>query len=486
MTAEDSKAHPRMVEIIPLDRVSAGSVAWTLRLPDGGRVQHLTVVVAATYAFDAQGSLSRVDPERLQSERYDQVHGCSDLAPYLPRAEAWLTGVAASPPGQSRTRRLRLAVTGSRVLIDKASDTAASFQRLPPAASARRALAAGLELDRDPFEVAVSSDWRYFQVVAEDQRCEFFEGSEDVVVEGIGDGTEVVRIKLPGARGEVRVFGLLDEGPEELPLFADGLAVDGRRRRLTLRWRGGFPLMDAKDMGRVRVVAGVSTAAAPLDWSAVGRVLALPTPSLRSPTDGAVATGSSGRETAAGWASPQGAGVGVATLVSGDEELGSDSDVDGLAAVRSSRRGGQASDEGRAAAARAVAESDTGAEELREQLGIPVLPRREKGLLGSEVLVASSADAEELRRLLGIGQLPDGGRGSVTVEEQPEAALARQEALPPAARVTAPLGPLPVAGAPWSARGGEGRSPPLRSGDGGTRLALDDEPPRGRRGGGGQ
>ena len=366
-----------------------------------------------------------------RGERYDHVRGSSDLAPYLPRAEAWLSNLGSNRPPQGKTRRLRVLGAGRAARIDKASESA-SFERLPPAASARRA----------PWPLVWSStrpaQWRWLRLALLPVRCR-------------GPALRLLRrgrsARRRWARRRVGGAGRAPTGGPQrgacvvgLPGRAGaGAAPPGRwarhrcgRRRITLRWRGFPNDRSVRRPGRVRIVAGVSTSAAPLDWSAaILRVVAIPAQHAVART-----TRFGGwrwyHPSCSSWASPGGEPIRIArTLVSSHGEETGVRDASPSARSRHEPPGTEP----------ARGRDDTAADELRGQLGIPA-PRASSGsLLGSEVMVASSADAEELRRLLGISQLPSSGRGTITVnEDAPGADMASEAPSRPRHRSARPTG----------------------------------------------
>src|SRR5262245_52473378 len=97
------------VRLVPTGPVHCGSQAWRAQ-----EKNFITVVVKATFAFDAQGAgsvVSDTDAVLHRDEHYEKnptksVRDCSDLAPYLNRAEVLLRGSAHPRGGQRAIARL--------------------------------------------------------------------------------------------------------------------------------------------------------------------------------------------------------------------------------------------------------------------------------------------------------------------------------------------------------------------------------------------
>jgi hypothetical protein len=250
-----------------------------------------------------------------------------ETAPYLPRADVVLTGSAYAPEGtQVPALTVRFALFRDRPLLekrihvygDRRGQEIVPWSRIPlvyeraygglghadnpfgtgnkelskppnlvdPADPTRPACFAPLSaswptrkrllgkpqyegLRRAIPEVGADFDWSYFQAAPPDQRVDHLAGDEWVVFDGMHPELPRVQSRLPGARAFARVFGLSDAGRgQPLGLVADMLAVDADEMVCSVVWRAGFPIPGEEALGAIRIVAGVETASAPIDWEA--------------------------------------------------------------------------------------------------------------------------------------------------------------------------------------------------------------------------
>ncbi len=264
--------------VVTVGKASAAIVAWRHR----GELR-VTAIVKATFAFAPDATMPRIDPEPIARDDGDDV--VSDLAPYLKRADVVFTGGSGVAAGAT----VGLAVAaGARPLLDKTvvadAHGAAAFAPIARAAPARARLLGALPA---PFvgtrveEIAPTFDWDYFQAAPVDQRTDYLRGDEWIMIEGLCPGGSDLRTRLPGARGEARIYGLakyrLADG-KALAMNADLLHVRGDERRCTVTWRGSFALAEEAALPSVRLVVGVELPGEPIAWPehAAGR---------RSPAD---------------------------------------------------------------------------------------------------------------------------------------------------------------------------------------------------------
>ncbi len=132
----------RKVDITALGPAAVETVLWQMQ----GRL-HVTVVVKASFAFNLDAAMSRIDPEDiLRAEVHHNknpmrsVRATGDLAPFQPLADVVLTGHACAPTGTTvEALSVRLVVFRERPLIDKtlyvrgdtAGEATTPFDRIP-------------------------------------------------------------------------------------------------------------------------------------------------------------------------------------------------------------------------------------------------------------------------------------------------------------------------------------------------------------------
>ncbi|HVY46855.1 MAG TPA: DUF2169 domain-containing protein, partial [Minicystis sp.] len=319
---------------------SVGAVAWRFR-----GVLRVTVIAKATFAFAGEGVMPRADPlpffraevtwdkSPMRSVRYP-----SDVVPYLHEAEVLFSGRAHTPFGRPLEHMpVRLGLfegvetvldktlvirkkggftempieyerayggagfadnplgagavpgTGEPAVLDPFDDRRhAGYGPIGAAWPARKRLLGAMPrkaLDANVVELPDDFDFAYFQAAPADQRVRFLRGDEWIVMDGLHPTVPRFRTQLPGARGLARVHGLSRWGVPEgqpLALHADTLRIEGEEQRVTLTFRGVFPVADEEALGAVHVVAGVELPGEPLAW---------PTPSVAAarPADDAPA-----------------------------------------------------------------------------------------------------------------------------------------------------------------------------------------------------
>ncbi|MGK4009196.1 DUF2169 domain-containing protein [Sorangium sp. So ce1036] len=312
-------------QVIALPGATAAAVAWRTR----GQL-HATVIAKATFAFTIDAEMPRSAPQEIfkanihhGNDPSRSVRFTSDLIPYLPRADVVFTGCACAPPGTSvlslpvrlalfdRRREIldkRLLVQGSApfrslplvyeravrgangqenpfgvnagagpeqpiVLDPQAPQRPAGYGPIargwPPRGGLSGNTPRASTIDESIREVPDHLDWSCFQSAPPDQRVDYLRGGEWILLEGLHPTVPRLRMRLPEVRGLARVHGLSAFGVSDgqgLALCADTLRIDGDAQRCTLVFRGSFPLASEAALARVRLVAGVEQAGAPLSW----------------------------------------------------------------------------------------------------------------------------------------------------------------------------------------------------------------------------
>lgn len=319
------------IAIIATQDVACGARLWSV----GGR-RRATVFVKATFSLTRGGPMRLAAPvpiflgdQHHEASLERGVIAASDVAPYLPRAEVLLTGHACAP-SPSPFLPVRLAVVGSRPLVDKTlhvfgerlwldgeqMTAPVPFTRIPlrwerahkgppgyeenpvgmaaapnePVANiidpadpfspagfgpiapfwpARRRLLR----DLDPAALVAAAPaipdpfaWSYFHAAPPDQRCSFFEGNEWVVLEGMHPELPRLESRLPGARALARLYGVDATGHRDIGLAADTLWIDTDRLIACLSWRGNFEVESDAALASAQIFAGVELPGRPIPW----------------------------------------------------------------------------------------------------------------------------------------------------------------------------------------------------------------------------
>jgi hypothetical protein len=300
---------------------SATVVAWRYR-----GVLRATVIGKATFAFAVDAAAVRTAPQPIFREdvSFDDhparsTRFGSDLVPHLPRPEVHFTGHAHAAGGRPVELMLvRLGLfAGNDVVLDKTlrvrkpggftkvpltyeqafggigvrenvfgRDAAAgptvidpidethpaSYAPIGRAWSARRALLGTTQrkaIDGSPMALPDDFTFDYFQAAPPDQRIAALRGDEWLVLDGVHPEHPRLRTRLPGPRGLALVHGLSSWGVAEgqpLHLHPDTLRIDGDEQRLTLTFRGIFPVQSEEALAGMRVVVGIGLPDEVIAW----------------------------------------------------------------------------------------------------------------------------------------------------------------------------------------------------------------------------
>ncbi|WP_437927502.1 DUF2169 domain-containing protein [Sorangium sp. So ce291] len=356
-------------QVVALPGAAAAAVAWRSR----GQL-NVTVIAKATFAFAPDAETPRVAPQEIftanvhhDGSPLSSVRFTSDLAPYLARADVLFTGHACAPPGTSvQSLPVRLAIFDrGRAVLDKSllvqdrtpfhalplvyerahrgadgqenplgvdpkagkeqptvldplrPERPAGYGPIARAWPARKRLLGGTSpsaLGGAIQEIPEPFDWSYFQSAPPDQWIDHLRGGEWLVLHGLHRAVPHLKMRLPEARGLARVHGLSGFGVEEgqlLALNADTLRIDGEEERCTLVFRRSFPVPSEAALARVRVVAGVEQAGAPLEWPQRLEDRAPPSRGAAPAIGAAPAVGAVGASGAGGAVAVGGAGAAV-------------------------------------------------------------------------------------------------------------------------------------------------------------------------------
>jgi hypothetical protein len=319
-----SGSAPSLVAVTPMPGTASTAVVWR-----ASAQLRVTAVAKATFGFADEAFMPRLEPDPIltvevhhgRSQRRS-VRFTSDVAPHLARADVLFTGFAhARPGGPVRELPVRLAIqAGERTVLDKRLlvRDSSSFQRLAlsyehawggidcpenplgigaapgtgepqvvdpasprsPASFApfgrlwparKRLLGATPRqvVEAPVAEIPEGFDFAYFQAAPPDQRIDYLQGDEWVVLEGLHPSLPTVRMRLPKVAGMARIYGLSEAGVPEgevLHLHADTLRIDGETQRCTLVLRAHIDVPEAALLDRLHITAGIESWGFPVVW----------------------------------------------------------------------------------------------------------------------------------------------------------------------------------------------------------------------------
>jgi len=303
----------------------------------------LTVIVKAALE-PVDGDLMRlVGPVKLELSDHHidddptrSLLTASDVVPYRPRADVWLTGHACAPaarPVAVSIARLALYRDG-RAIIDKsvhvvgkrtsAAQSPVPFSRMPlvyerafggigfdanpvgvgaderplwpnivdprdperPAGfgpvsrywklrRAKVSTALRRQLEEATPQVPADMPWTYFQAAPLDQRVDFLRGDEWLVLDGVHPAISRLQTRLPKLQGVARLFAQGSGGVESgqaVALVADALSIDADRQRCALTWRGSVSVSSPDPLSALTVAGAVCPFGGAVDWSTLGPV----------------------------------------------------------------------------------------------------------------------------------------------------------------------------------------------------------------------
>jgi len=303
------------IRFLPVGAVRCGAQMWRTQ----GKL-FATVVVKAAFGNSPDGIASMLpdcDPVRRRDEYYDNdgqksLLDCSDLAPYLGRGEVFFQGAAYVPNGGRTVARLAVTRGGmplvdKRLFVSTPSGASSSVVRVPiryenafggaghaanPVGRADAWLSHASNADAPAslgpiarnwsqrsallrvedrrhhhgkeLRLNAGFPWEYFHAAPPDQRApDFFQASDRVLLEGLTPGGGTITMGLPAPEAAARVLRP-GKAPSSLALVADMLRIDGERRRITVTWRGFFPVDDERQ--KWVLAAGVSLPDADIEW----------------------------------------------------------------------------------------------------------------------------------------------------------------------------------------------------------------------------
>jgi hypothetical protein len=261
----------------------------------------------------------------------------SDLVPYRARADVWLTGHAHAPGAEQVSALVaRLALyRGRQAILDKvvhvqgdrsAQGATEPFTRMPlvyerafggagfddnpvgvgadergapnlvdprdPKRAVgfgpisrywkqRRKLVSGelrRELDKAVPDLPADFDWSYYQCAPVDQRIDYLEGDEWVVIDGLHPGFVRLQSRLPKLKPVARMLSVRAGGGERfggtpretvLSLRADTLVIDTDTHRCEVTWRAMVRLGSEEALGALLFAAGLKAEAERIGWDKV-------------------------------------------------------------------------------------------------------------------------------------------------------------------------------------------------------------------------
>jgi len=452
------------LELLPVGDVSMGAMLWRVvscdpdreNSEEGAGTLHLTVTLQASWFYDDDGVFEATTAKQI-TELDELGPPNSDLAPHLFDAELWFEGDACATGAPEVSVAVRMAAGRRRPLVDKTLHVYGKrkrlrdglsapipFDRLPldygrtraghvapadlspanvfdpndaarPSGFARvtpawRSIDDGTEprLRDGVLEIPETFDWQDFQATPADQRCAYFAGDEWIALEGLQAVQRRVRLQLPKMRAEARLFAQhAQHGGHPIALRCDGVGIDGLMRRCSLRWRGSFPIVARKMLDAFTIAAGVAVGDEHVDWAAA------PVPEFDDPVDSS--------ESAALLALPIAGQPPPAHARS--KVVGTEASEKMREALGLPQRPAETTAQRQALAAARLGFSETDAELMRAQLGIPPAPPSRPGVERPATDQVETASLSE-------GQVPP-KLDAVPFETSPESS----PGLPPSAPV---------------------------------------------------
>lgn len=118
-------------------------------------------------------------------------------------------------------------------------------------------------------ELPADIDWRFFQAAPPDQTVEVLHGIEWVALDGFSAEQPQMRFRLPGGMALTRVYGFERAGaPNAVPLQLDRLHIETEEKRLSMVWRGSFPVHVEEAVNDLVVAATYLSSMGAFEWPA--------------------------------------------------------------------------------------------------------------------------------------------------------------------------------------------------------------------------
>ncbi|MFO0758397.1 MAG: DUF2169 domain-containing protein [Byssovorax sp.] len=304
-----------LIPVTALDPLSAAAFPWR----SGGALR-LTNAAKASFDFVHEGEARMGAPAPLAQQ--DRARGAaaaldeaSEMAPHLPSCGVTLRGHATARGAPTPVVNVSLGVYRGRWLVHKRlvvrgevgpagpapftsvplvyeralggpgvqanpAGTAspnivnpadprvpAGFGPIPPTWAPRALFAPRAPAPSFPAEVPADLDPRYFHAAPPDQQCDYLEGGEYVILEGVHPTHEVIRTRLPALSASARVWLPSPSGgpPVEQPvrMVADTLSIDADAMAISLVWRGQIELPFTEVPRSLSILVGLSRPDAP-------------------------------------------------------------------------------------------------------------------------------------------------------------------------------------------------------------------------------
>ncbi len=252
--------------------------------------------------------------------------GASETAPRMTEIDVVLVGHAFAPPGSTKST-IRLVVMAGEALIDKsllvygkrkpggkpkpfermrigyeralgglsfpenpigtgADDDSESlpnvvhpgdpkravggFGPIPSRFKSRRDLRGKVEpelMQNGIADYPTGFEWRFFQAAPADQRLGTLAGDEWLMLDGLHPSHTLVRTRLPSARALATLYSRRPGvAPSLAELKLDTLHIETDDNRLSLLWRGAFPIMSELAAGELLIAGGLELPGKALMW----------------------------------------------------------------------------------------------------------------------------------------------------------------------------------------------------------------------------
>ncbi len=158
------------------------------------------------------------------------------------------------------------------VLPHDGSERTVGFGPIPASFPLRRKLLhadARKRLAKPIRDVPLTVDWGYFQAAPADQQLKSLQGNEWLALDGFCAERPQLRLRLPGGLAVSRIYGFERGGvPNQVPLTLDTLHIQTDDKRLSMAWRGSFPVNADETVEQLVVAAAYLATTDAFEWPA--------------------------------------------------------------------------------------------------------------------------------------------------------------------------------------------------------------------------
>jgi hypothetical protein len=314
------------VRVAPLGPVAMGSTLWRSE----GQLYATAVAKATfAFTLDEVATCIAPMPIRRADEcarGVPSLAGASEIAPRMTEVDVVLVGHAFAPAGTTKST-IRLVVMAGEPLLDKSllvygkrkpggkpkpfermrigyeralgglsfpenpigtgadddceslpnvvhpgdpKGTVGGFGPIPSRFKGRRDLRGKVDpelMQNGIVDYPAGFDWRFFQAAPIDQRLSALAGDEWIMLDGLHPSHTLVRTRLPSARALATLYSRRPGvAPSLAELKLDTLHIEADDNRLSLLWRGAFPIMSELAAGELVIAGALELPGKPLMW----------------------------------------------------------------------------------------------------------------------------------------------------------------------------------------------------------------------------